>query len=105
MNDEISRFSDQSYRGLALLFFDGPGLELTDGGFRQRLLEVLIKESDDEITSLACGHVSNFPPALRQDDQVIIEGNVFATSFEYFSIKVIARSKGVLLTDGVRGWV
>lgn len=105
MSDEISRLRNQLRRGLALLSFDGPNLELTDSEFRQCLLEVLVEESDDEIASFACSQASRFPQALGQDDHVIVEGNVVGPSFVYRSINVTARPRGVLLTDGVGGWV
>jgi len=90
MYDEISRLRDQLGRSFSLLSFNCLGLELTDSEPRQRLLEVVVKESEDEI-SRAYGQVGGFHP-LWQNQHVIVEADVFGTSFGYRSAK--ARVKG-----------
>jgi len=80
MSDKISRFRGQPGRSLASLPFNGLGLELADGESRQRLLEVFVKESDDEITS-ASRQEGGFHP-LGEDQHVIVEADMVGTSFE-----------------------
>ena len=103
MYDEISWLRDQLGRSFTLLPINGLRLELTDSEPRQRLLEVVVKESEDEIAS-ACCQFGGFHP-LGQDQHVIIEADVFGTSFECWSAKVTVNVEGILLTDGVRRWV
>ena len=55
MSDEVSRLRNQPHRRPALLIFNGLGFKLTNGTLRQRFLKVFVEESDDKITSLACG--------------------------------------------------
>ena len=81
MNDKVSWLRDQLGRSLAFLPFDSLGLELTDGESRQRLLEVLVEESEYEIPSAFC-QVGGFHP-LGQDQHVIVEADVFGASFGY----------------------
>lgn len=63
MNDEISYLPNQPRSSLALLVFNGLGLELTNGEFRQRLLEMSVEESQGEVTSLTCNQGAKFSPA------------------------------------------
>ena len=79
MNDEISWLCDQLRR--SFLFSNGLRLELTNGGVRQRLLEIVVKESENEVTGLVRGQRIDFPPPLGQDNRVICESDVFGASY------------------------
>jgi len=82
MNNEISRLRDQLRRGLALFSFNRLCLELTDGEPRQCLLEVLVKKSEDEITSASRQDGGGFSPPLGQNQHIVVEAYVCSTSFK-----------------------